>query len=210
MRHRDGPTSDLHELRLELVARAIAATGARSVLDLGCGDGELLARLATVEHVERLVGIDVSPGAVREARALLGLGPWGGAADERVVVRQASFTEPDPSLAGFDLAVMLETIEHIDPARLGAVERTVFTCWRPRIVLVTTPNHEYNVVYGVPPGAFRDPDHRFEWTRERFRRWAAGVAARAGYHVVHDGIGHPVPLRGAPTQMATFTIRGGT
>ena len=53
---------------------------------------------------------------------------------------------------------------------------------RPRVVVVTTPNVEYNVRYeGLAPGAKRHPDHRFEWTRAEFGAWAERVAATYGY-----------------------------
>jgi methylase of polypeptide subunit release factors len=45
--------------------------GARSVLDLGCGPGELLLRLAREPQFERIVGVDISPDALQEARRLL-------------------------------------------------------------------------------------------------------------------------------------------
>lgn len=103
-------------------------------------------------------------------------------------------------------AVLLETIEHIDPGHLSRVERAVFGGYRPRTVVVTTPNHEYNAVYGMARGQFRHPDHRFEWDRSRFRHWATGVAARNSYSVAFNDIGDPHPTLGASTQMAVFTL----
>jgi hypothetical protein len=76
--------------------------------------------------------------------------------------------------------------------------------------LITTPNQEYNVVHGMNPGAFRHPDHRFEWDRPKFRRWACGVAARHAYSVAFDDIGECHPTRGASTQMASFTLDAGS
>jgi hypothetical protein len=81
----------------------------------------------------------------------------------------------------------------------------VFGVARPRAVLVTTPNAEYNVRFpGLPGGAMRHPDHRFEWTRSEFATWAAGVADRYGYRVHHEGIGPADAVLGAPTQLAVF------
>ena len=197
-----GATS-LHEQRLSAVTGALLANGARSVLDLGCGEGVLMARLAEQAQFTRLVGIDVSACALEVAREVLRLDPL--ALPGRIAVLHASFTEADPQFRGFDAAVMLETIEHVDPGRLSLVERAVFGCYRPRTVLITTPNQEYNAVHGMSPGALRHPDHRFEWDRPRFRRWACGVAQRHGYSVAFQDIGDCHPTRGASTQMAHFT-----
>lgn len=84
---------------------------------------------------------------------------------------------------------MLETIEHVDPGRLSKVERGVFGGMRPRTVLVTTPNQEFNVLHGVLPGRRRHPGHRFEWTRAQFRIWSSGVAGRNGYTVSFGDLG---------------------
>ena len=61
-------------------------------------------------------------------------------------------------------------IEHLDPARLSSFERVVFQHARPRTVVLTTPNREYNVIWEtLPAGVMRHGDHRFEWTREEFQ-----------------------------------------
>lgn len=196
--------SSLHEERLDIVVDYVLDSGARSVLDLGCGDGELLVRLAAHVQFTRLVGIDISIESLRAARALLGLAPDSDAEDGRVALLNASFEDEDPRFAGFDAALLVETIEHIEPSRLARVEAAVFGCYRPATVVITTPNQEYNVVYGMPPGAFRHPGHRFEWGRARFRRWAAGVAERQAYAVYFSDIGEYDAAHGAPTQLARF------
>jgi hypothetical protein len=88
---------------------------------------------------------------------------------------------------------------------LSAVEQAVFAGYRPKTVLVTTPNREYNVLHGMPEGAMRHRDHRFEWSRGKFRTWSEGVARRNGYRVVFEDIGAVDPLLGGSTQMATFS-----
>lgn len=195
-------STDLHEIRLDTVLDHALASGAASVLDLGCGDGLLLVRLARERQFTRIVGIDISMEALAAARALLELDMT--REPGRIELLHASFGEADERLAGFDLAVMLETIEHVDPGRLSLVERAVFGTYRPSVVIVTTPNREYNVLHGMAPDAFRHPDHRFEWNRARFRRWSDGVAQRNGYVVRFSDIGGHDPALGASTQMARF------
>jgi hypothetical protein len=99
----------------------------------------------------------------------------------------------------------MEVIEHVDDERLPALERAVFGFAAPGTVIVTTPNAEHNAVYGMTPGARRHPDHRWEWTRAQFRRWARRVAATYGYSVRFAGAGAEAPEAGPPTQLAVFT-----
>lgn len=205
MRYSDTPreSTSLHKLRLEKVVETLLAGGVERVLDLGCGPGELLVRLAAEPQFKRIVGMDTSLATLGAARQQLGL--QSGLDAGRICLWQASFTTCVEEFAGFDAAVLLETIEHVEPNRLSAVEQAVFAGYRPGLVVVSTPNFEYNELHGLPPGALRHRDHRFEWTRAKFRNWAEGVARRNGYQVTFDAIGSIDPRRGSSTQMATFS-----
>ncbi|MQY08080.1 3' terminal RNA ribose 2'-O-methyltransferase Hen1 [Actinomadura macrotermitis] len=198
--HADEPAVPLAERRAQAVLEALRAEGARSVLDLGCGQGRLLTRLARDGAFPEVRGADVSYRAVEIARRRT--------RDDAAVreVFQGALTYADARFEGHDAAVLMEVVEHIDPPRLEAVERVVFGAARPRVVVVTTPNAEHNVRYeGLAPGALRHPDHRFEWTRAQFRAWADRVCAAHGYQVRHLPVGDDDPEVGAPTQLGVFT-----
>jgi len=197
-------TTALHEDRLAAVAQAVAETGARNVLDLGCGEGDLVLRLAAQSGIDRITGIEIDASRLRRARARLAEAPPQGA---RVQLACASLTRFHPNLAGYDCACLVEVIEHLPHADINRLERAVFGRMRPDHVIVTTPNAEYNPVLGVPPHRFRHPDHRFEWNRARFARWGEGVAARSGYAVAFRGICGAHPSLGGASQMAVFSRR---
>jgi len=200
---RSETATSLHGERLDAVIRRLRESNAESVLDLGCGPGELLARLAGESRIRKIAGLDNSQEALAAARQRLAR--EGRRDDRRLCLYHASFTSFIEELVGFDAAVLVETIEHIDPQRLSAVEQVVFSGYRPKTVLITTPNCEYNVLHGVRPGVFRHYDHRFEWSRAKFRGWAEGVAGRNEYRVTFDDIGEVDPVLGSSTQMATFS-----
>lgn len=200
------------ERQLSLNARRIAAVveelrgaGARTVLDLGCGEGKLLRALLGEKSFERIVGVDVSPRALEIAQRKLALDDMPPRQRERIALLQSALTYRDARLAGFDAACLVEVIEHVDEPRLGALERAVFEFARPRLVVVTTPNVEYNVRFGnLAPGHLRHRDHRFEWTRAAFEAWARSTAARHGYTVRFAPIGDVDADVGAPTQLGVF------
>jgi 3' terminal RNA ribose 2'-O-methyltransferase Hen1 len=196
----------LNDARLAAVCAELEVAGARSVIDMGCGEGRLVARLARARQVARLVGVDVSPRALEIARDRLRLDELPDRERERIALFQGALTYRDARFAGFDAACAIEVIEHIEPSRLGAFERVVFEFARPGVVIVTTPNAEYNARFeALPAGAMRHRDHRFEWTRGEFEGWARGVAERHGYAVRFAPIGELDAALGAPTQMAVFT-----
>ena len=191
--------------RREAVIAALKDVGGRRVLDLGCGGGALLRPLLHDRHFTEIVGVDVSARALQYAARKLHLDRLPAQVAERLTLKQGSLTYTDAALKGYDAAVLMEVIEHVDPPRLASLEHAVFGAARPRAVVVTTPNAEYNVRYEtLEAGRMRHRDHRFEWTQAEFAAWADGVGERRGYSVEYRAVGDVDAELGAATQMAVF------
>ncbi|MBC2876694.1 MULTISPECIES: 3' terminal RNA ribose 2'-O-methyltransferase Hen1 [Streptomyces] len=191
--------------RREAIVGALRTAGAARVLDLGCGQGQLVGELLKDPRFTEVVGVDVSVRALREASRRLRLDRMHERQAARVRLFQGSLAYTDRRLAGYDAAVLSEVVEHVDLVRLPALEHAVFGAARPGTVVVTTPNVEYNVRWeSLPAGHVRHADHRFEWTREEFRGWAGAVAERYGYRAEFHPVGPDDPEVGPPTQMAVF------
>jgi len=190
----------LHDQRLAFVTGLLLDAGVKRVLDLGCGAGRLLAALLAHPQFTRLTGLDSSPESLAVARSEL----MPRASEGRLTLLNGSLVSPHPDAGSADAITLVEVIEHLDPSRLSQAETAVFAGYRAPLVLVTTPNVEFNPMLGLPAGRFRDPDHRFEWPRSRFRAWAAGVARRHGYALRTGGIGDADPVLGSPSQYAVF------
>jgi SAM-dependent methyltransferase len=198
--------ASLHELRLETVVEELLRARATSVLDLGCGEGRLLRSLLAESAFQRITGMDVSHVALERAAERLNLDRLPPARRDRIQLLHGSLLYRDQRLAGHDAAALVEVIEHLDPPRLAACERVVFEFIRPATVVITTPNREYNVRWPtLPAGQFRHRDHRFEWTRAEFGKWATRVAKAHGYKFEISPLGPVDPEVGAPSQMAVFT-----
>ncbi len=191
--------------RRRVVVDLLRASGATRVGDFGCGDGSLLRELLAEPSFTLVVGADVSARALAAAERRLNVAEMSDRQSERLRLIHSSLTYRDERLAGLDAAVLVEVVEHVDQPRLPALTRSVFGAARPGVVLVTTPNAEYNVRYpGLAAGHLRHPDHRFEWSRPQFRSWAATVAADYGYRVRFLPIGDEDAELGPPTQLAMF------
>ncbi len=196
----------LNEVRLAAVTEVLKACGAKRVLDLGCGEGKLLRKLLAEKQFEEIVGMDVSHHVLKIAQDRLHYDRLPEKQKKRLHLFQGSLGYRDKRLVGYDAAAVIEVIEHLDVPRLMAFERVLFECACPRTVVLTTPNIEYNVKFeNLEAGNYRHKDHRFEWTRDEFQSWAAGVAKRFGYTVVFHPIGPEAEDVGSPTQMAVFT-----
>lgn len=191
----------LHDTRLDRVAELLKDSGARQVVDLGCGSGKLLGRLRRFRQFDRVVGMDVSYSSLTAAKDKLRYEEG----ETRLELVHGSLLYRDSRLQGCEAAALVEVIEHLDPPRLEACQRNLFGYLKPRLVVITTPNRDYNQLFpGLPAGQFRHRDHRFEWTRDEFRAWSDQVAAAYGYRVRLEGLGAEHPELGAPSQMAVF------
>ncbi len=201
------PELSLHEQRLGAVLAVIRAAGAKRVIDLGCGDGKLLRELLADSQFTDILGMDVSVRSLEIAHRRLKLDRLPEPQRARIRLIHGALTYRDERLANFDAAAIVEVIEHLDPPRLTAFARVVFEHARPRTVVLTTPNREYNVVWeSLPAGELRHSDHRFEWTRAEFQTWAEDVAERHGYGVRFLPVGPEDIDMGAPSQMAVFQL----
>jgi 3' terminal RNA ribose 2'-O-methyltransferase Hen1 len=195
----------LHEQRLDCVVEVLKAAGARRVVDLGCGSGKLLKRLMAEAQFVAIVGVDVGIPDLEIAARRLRLEALSERQRGRITLLQGALTYRDDRIAGFDAAALVEVIEHIAPDRLGSVERALFEFAQPRLLVVTTPNREYNAKFsGMAAGTLRHPDHRFEWTRAEFRAWVDGITARFGYGARIVPVGEEDAALGPPSQMAIF------
>jgi 2-polyprenyl-3-methyl-5-hydroxy-6-metoxy-1,4-benzoquinol methylase len=196
----------IHEQRLQAALEVIRQCGAHRVLDLGCGEGRLLKLLLQEKQIEHILGLDVSYQALTLAQRRLHWERMPERQRARIELVHGALTYRDKRLEGYDAAAVIEVIEHLDQPRLTAFERVLFEFTRPGTVIITTPNSEYNVKFEtLQAGRFRHEDHRFEWSREQFQRWAQRVAERYGYGVRFAPIGPEDEEVGALSQMSIFS-----
>ena len=204
-RREDRPVPLARQRRAAVLA-ALRDAGARRVVDLGCGEGALLQDLVGDPTFTEVLGVDVSARELARAERRLRLDRMPDSQRDRLTLRQSSLTYRDRRLEGYDAIVLMEVVEHVDPERLPSLERDVFEHAHPRAVVVTTPNADHNPLYEhLGTGELRHPDHRFEWGRDEFARWAQWVAENHGYAVELRPVGDPHPEAGPPTQLALFT-----
>ena len=190
----------LNDQRIQAVLNEVKNLGANAVVDLGCGEGKLLSALLKERGVTRLAGMDVSIKALEYAAERLPA-----AVRNRVELLHGSLTYRDKRLNNFDVATVIEVIEHLDKGRLVAFERVLFEFAKPKAAIITTPNVEFNVMFEtLPAGLFRHPDHRFEWSRAEFENWSKQICEHYGYAVQFLPVGEVDSVVGAPTQMAVF------
>jgi len=198
----------LNNKRINMVVEKLTESGAKRILDLGCGEGKLLRQLLKYKQFDEIVGMDVSYNALVRAKERLHFDEMSPAQKERIRLLQGSLTYRDKRLEGFDAAAVVEVMEHIDPNRLKAFERVLFECAKPKTVVLTMPNKEYNVMWErLEVDEMRHDDHRFEWSRQEFAEWAKTTGKMYNYEVEIVPVGDEEENIGAPSQMAIFSYR---
>ena len=161
-----------HEQKAEFRHTAAAELVERGpVLDIGCGDGLLLALLKKKGIAAE--GVDISAEAIAKCRA------------KNLEARVHAFNEPLPfANEAFEYAVLLDVLEHVyDPATLlGEAARVA------KKVVVGVPNFSslparMQVFFGnVPENNTPHKGHLYWFNRQALQR----VAEEAGLHIVRE------------------------
>ncbi|XP_047582452.1 small RNA 2'-O-methyltransferase isoform X3 [Lutra lutra] len=183
----------VYEQRYYFVKNLVNQHGHKKIADLGFGDATLLWMLKYHRCVQYLVGVDIAakPFEWGGGRLSPGVGSYiiPRELDLTITLYRGSAVQKDSRLCGFDLITCIELIEHLDSEDLAKFPEVVFGYFSPGMVVISTPNSEFNPLF--PASTFRDPDHRFEWNRKQFQMWALDVAKLYHYSVEFSGVGDP-------------------
>ncbi|KAF1414400.1 Small RNA 2'-O-methyltransferase, partial [Spheniscus humboldti] len=188
-------TPPLYKQRYQFIKDLVGKYKPKKVADLGCADCTLLWMLKFCNCIEVLAGLDICASVMKEKMHRLSPlpGDYLQPAERSLTVtlHHGSVAHKDPCMLGFDLVTCIELIEHLEQSELKKFPEVVFGFMAPSIVVISTPNSEFNPLL---PGVtlFRHPDHKFEWNRAQFQSWALETARRYDYSVEFTGVGHPL------------------
>ncbi|XP_057658267.1 dynein regulatory complex protein 1-like isoform X1 [Diorhabda carinulata] len=128
-----------------------------------------------------------------------------------VSVYVGSVADPSYRFKSVHVITSIELVEHLYPDCLEAFPYTIFGFYTPLIVIVTTPNADFNVLFFDHPEILRHYDHKFEWTREQFEDWSNNIVTRfPDYTVFFSGAGNGpsgTEFLGKCTQIGIFVRR---
>ncbi|KAJ4702952.1 Small RNA 2'-O-methyltransferase-like [Melia azedarach] len=222
----------LSKQRVEYAVQHIRESCATTLVDFGCGSGSLLDSLLDYPtSLEKIVGVDISQKSLSRAAKVLhsklskkldAVVPC--TKVKSAVLYDGSITVSDSRLRSFDIGTCLEVIEHMEEDEASLFGSIVLSYFRPRILIVSTPNYEYNVILQkssltsqeddpdektqLQSCKFRNHDHKFEWTRDQFNCWATELATRHNYSVEFSGVGGSANIEpGFASQIAVFRSR---
>ncbi len=164
---------------LELLRRNVEDPSSKTVLDIGCGVGELIELLQDLGYTA--MGVDGNSEQVKIVKSL------------GVDAHEADLEQGLPFADGsFDVATCMEVIEHIARAEalLGEIRRILRD---GGFLLLSTPNHAYlthraNNLLGRPP--WGEGVHLRFFTPSSLR----AALRQAGFDVVAQSSFGPIPL----------------
>ncbi|XP_060071908.1 small RNA 2'-O-methyltransferase-like [Ylistrum balloti] len=192
-----GPMFDppLYVQRYSFLADKLNSLNVHSVVDFGCAECQLSRYLADIASVQRIALVDMNRPLLQTHKYNIKPAIYH-FLDKRnhlltIQIYHGDATVVDMRMLGYDAVSMIEFIEHLCPEDLHKVCNTVFHELQPRIIVVTTPNFEYNQLFPDDGQTFRHCDHKFEWTRKEFQSWGNLQAGIHGYTVHYTGIGDP-------------------
>ncbi|XP_023634739.1 small RNA 2'-O-methyltransferase isoform X2 [Capsella rubella] len=204
----------LSKQRIEYAMKHIKESSASTLVDFGCGSGSLLASLLDYPtSLQSIVGVDISQKGLSRAAKILHLKLNKGACNlKSTILYDGSILEFDSRLHNIDVGTCLEVIEHMEVDQACQFGNTVLSLFCPKLLIVSTPNYEYNKILHMPghksvsqQPKFRNHDHKFEWTRKQFNQWASKLAKSHNYSVELSAVGGSGNVNhGFASQIAVF------
>ncbi|XP_050674299.1 small RNA 2'-O-methyltransferase isoform X2 [Leptidea sinapis] len=182
------------------------------VVDFGYHDMSFIKYLKEVPGIKHVLGVDIETIPLQCSSLILGCDEHTRENPLKVTLFQGNAADPDYRLIGCDAVIAIEMIEHMLPHDLERFVHTVFGFIKPRIVILTTPNADFNVMFkALENNGLRRLDHFFEWSRSQFNDWCSNIVDRyPNYTVTCKGIGPGPPdtLRlGCCSQLALFVAK---
>jgi SAM-dependent methyltransferase len=180
-------------LEMETILRLTRPAATGRVLELGCGSGALLQRLAPVARLA--VGMDISPTGLELASGRARRKPHDRSGIGLLCARAERLPFRDGS---FDAVVSQHLVEHLDAPSAALIE------WhrvlRPGgILALVTPNGEY-----PDPDIFADPTHMILFTRDSLRAYLKA----SGFRVCRAFTLFPYLGRGRVARSASIRLAG--
>ncbi|OAD61795.1 Small RNA 2'-O-methyltransferase [Eufriesea mexicana] len=187
----------------------------RKVVDFGCAELEFLVYLKNTTGVEEILCVDINRSLLEahkdKAEPLTCEYLHTRTTPLVIEICEGSVTQNDRKLENTDAVICIELIEHLYPDVLIDFTYNIFGYIKPKLVIITTPNADFNVLFPNFSG-FRHYDHKFEWTRQQFQDWAENITSSyPDYIVTFEGIGkgpEGTEHLGCITQMAIFNRIG--
>lgn len=183
----------------------------RKIVDFGCAELNFLVYLKNTSGVEEILCVDIDRSLLEthknKAAPLISEYLHARTTPFVIEICEGSVTHNDKKLEKTDAVICIELIEHLYPDTLIDFPYNIFGFIKPKLVVITTPNADFNVLFTNFSG-FRHPDHKFEWTRQQFQDWAENIVLRFPDYVVnfHGICKGPVGTEhlGSCSQMAVF------
>ena len=177
----------------------------KRLVDVGANNCEFLYRLRNnggMRHLREVIALDVDEPLLKWHRRKTEPLNIGHLLKEHmrrfypldVYHMVGSVGETDDRLKNVDAVIAIELIEHLYPATLKLFPEVVFGHMKPKLVIITTPNREFNVLFPDFKGPFRHWDHKFEFTRAEFEAWSKEISETyPEYSVTFEGVGEQPP-----------------
>jgi len=154
--------------------------------DIGCNTGAYIGAL--VSKCDTYIGYDVDAGAIHKANLKI--------QDKKYPNASAIVIEHDHqyTCGPSDVVLITEVLEHIDKEESLKLLKQLVSA-KPKAIVATVPNVEFNKYYGIPDGDTRHDDHKWEPTFQEFAAFVleatCGTDSTVEFINVGDGVKEP-------------------
>ncbi|CAG7721868.1 unnamed protein product [Allacma fusca] len=190
----------------------------KAVVEFGCAEFGMHFHLKHLPNVGKIVYVDIDKYLLESRLNNIRPLPFESLCKREtpltVDVYAGCATLVDSRLVDSDVPVYaivgIEILEHLNKDVEEKFIFNLFKKYAPPLVILTTPNGDFNTVFGLEKGEFRHWDHRFELSRQEFIEWCTMVCTNFPMYTFSiQGIAEGPPGTeefGCVSQMAIFEL----
>jgi len=158
----------LHQVRHNFITKTISELvddkEFTTIVDYGCANGKLSLKLndelKKLDKKFEIYSYDANDKAKEKLERV-----------KHVHFYQMNLLVPNFNIIpiNIDILILSEIIEHFDASDRQFILFKIVEVLNPKIIILTTPNGEYNKILGVPDGEMREKSHKIEFIQSQYK-----------------------------------------
>lgn len=169
-----------YKIRNQKIISILASKEIKTIIDFGCGDGKLIDSLSHKVWPKQISGVDISKKRINKIQAKH-------ADNSKICTYCQSFFEYNSVFSNFEAIILAEVIEHLPPTELKKLFNLIFLYYKPKLVIITTPNRSYNVNFEILHHGLRHSSHFFELSEDDIKIFISEMKETySNYNIIND------------------------
>ena len=163
--------------RFKTIISVLANYDINSIIEFGCGNGYFIPMLISQNKYSKIAAIDKNEKKINKLKSKY----------KDVIFYNGSFLKENNEFRQYDCIIGIEIIEHLFEDEINVLSKIIFSKIKPKVIIFTTPNIEYNINLPILHGGFRNIDHKFEFNPKELNQYGKSICLKYQSYKYYTG-----------------------